>query len=104
MRQDGRFADARRLWTNLATVFKNVDSEKEWATKAERAVASLDKTATDKQRLAPVRAALDQAKALRDQGKTDQAEAIWRGLEELYQNDPAATDVLQSIKAERMKK
>jgi serine/threonine protein kinase len=104
LRQDGRFTDARRLWTNLATVFKNVDSEKEWAAKAERAVASLDKTATDKQRLAPVRAALEQAKALREQGQVDQAEAIWRGLEELYQNDPAATEVLQSIKAERLKK
>jgi len=103
LRQDGKYADARRLWLNLATVFQNVDSEKEWVRKAQKSVADLDKAAADKQRLAPVWAALEQAAALRDQGKMDQAEAIWRGIEELYQNDPAAAEVLDKIKAARGK-
>jgi serine/threonine protein kinase len=103
MRQDGNLAEARRLWTNLAAAFKTVPSEKEWVDKAQEGVADIDKTANDDRRLAPVRAALGQAAVLRDQGKIDEAEAIWRSLEELYQNDPGGAVVLKEIKAGRKK-
>jgi serine/threonine protein kinase len=104
LRQDGKYVEARRQWLNVATVFKDIDSQKEWARKAQQAVAELDKAIADQQRLAPVWAALDQAAALRDLGQMDQAEAIWRGIEELYRDDPGAAEVLEKIKAARAKK
>jgi serine/threonine protein kinase len=104
LRQEGNYAEARRQWRNLATVFKDIGSQKEWVQKAQQAAVDLDKAIADQQRLAPVRAALDHAAALRDQGKTDQAEAIWRGIEELYRDDPGAAEVLDKIKAARGKK
>ena len=44
--------------------------------------------------------ALERARALRDGGQTDKAEAIWKGLEELYRDDPA---VLAAVRKERGK-
>ena len=103
MRQDGNLAEARKLWTNLAAAFNNVPSEKEWVEKAQQGVADIEQTANNDRRLAPVRAALSHAAALRDQGKMEEAEAIWRSLEELYQNDPGGAEVLKEIKAGRKK-
>jgi hypothetical protein len=41
---------------------------------------------------------------LQQQGKFDDAERIWRGIQELYRNDPAATNILLEIERARQKK
>jgi len=101
LRQSGRWAEARQVWKNLADVFQGVESEKEWVRKAKDAMADLNKQAASKERWAPVRAALKQAAELRDRGKRDEAEAIWRGVEALYHDDPDAAEILQAVAAAR---
>jgi serine/threonine-protein kinase len=103
LRDEGNYVEARRHWQNVATVFGHVESEKEWARKAAQAAKDLDKALAQKQRLAPVEAALKRAAELRDEGKRDQAEAIWQGLLELYQHDPAAEKIREEIKQAREK-
>ncbi|HYV39136.1 MAG TPA: protein kinase [Gemmataceae bacterium] len=102
-RQDGHYAEAGRLWKNLTVVFRNVEAEKQWVKKAEKGLAELDKEAADKKRLLPVWEALQQAATLRDQGKRTEAEAIWRSIDELYESDPGATEIINAIKAARAK-
>jgi serine/threonine-protein kinase len=104
LRQQGNVAEARRLWTNLAVVFKSVGSEKKWVDKAEQALVRLDKDAAETDRLGPVRSALKHADALRQEGKNEEAEAIWRGIEELYRNDPSAAELMAAIQAARAKR
>ena len=101
LRQNGQWAEARQVWKNLADVFQGVESEKEWVRRTEKGLADLQKQAAGKERWAPVRAALKQAAELRDQGKREQAEAIWRGVEALYQGDPDAAEILQAVAAAR---
>ena len=95
--------EARRLWTDLGVVFKNVASEKKWVDKATAELARLDDELAKADRFAPLRAALKQAETLRDEGQIDQAEAIWRAIEDLYRNDAAANELLDAIKAARGK-
>jgi hypothetical protein len=50
---------------------------------------------------ASFRASLDRAKALRADGKTAEAAAIWDALEALYRDDPDAAEILAMIRRER---
>ncbi len=102
-RQEGDYVEARRLWTDLGAVFKNVASEKKWVDKAGDELARLDDELAKTDRFAPVRLALKQAEALQNEGKTDQAEAIWRAIEDLYRGDAAASELLEAIKTARGK-
>jgi serine/threonine-protein kinase len=104
LRQDGDLAAARRVWQGVATVFAETPSEAEWVQKARQGLANLDRAAANPRRWEPVRDALKRAAALAAQGKGEEADAIWRGLEDLYRNDPAARDVLAEVKAARRKK
>ena len=78
-----------------------MDTEKPWVRKAKERIEAADKLLADPQRWAPVRAALKRAEALRDQGKRQEAEAIWDGIEALYQGDPSAAAILQEVAAAR---
>lgn len=101
--QVGQLVEAKRVWQNLIEAFHDVEREKDWVRRAERALAELDKAAEAKERWHSVRASLDRAAALRDQGKRAQAERIWSALEALYRNDPLGKDVLDEISAARKK-
>jgi hypothetical protein len=101
LRREGDRAGARRTWQDLAAVFTGVPSEEEWVRRAKEDLAELDKSAADPKRWDSVRAALQRAEALAKQGKLQEAEAIWHGIEELYRNDPAARAILQQVQAAR---
>jgi serine/threonine-protein kinase len=101
--QEGKTADARRVWKNVTTVFQGIDSEKEWVGRAAKGLAQLDVQAADKERWAPVRAALKRAAALRDEGKMADAEQIWAGIESLYGAEEGSGEILREVQAARGK-
>ena len=94
----GNIAAAKETWRNLIDAFGDVDAEREWVTRARRALADADKADNNKDRWRPVRAALDRARTLHEQGKPDEARRIWKGIEQLYRNDPAAADFVLEAK------
>ncbi len=105
LRQEGKLAEARRVWRDVAVAFAGVGSEKEWVARAEKGLAELDNAAVEKERWASVRAALKRAAALRDQGKRDEAERIWAALEALYAPEgDSARDILREVREARGKK
>ncbi len=97
--KEGKIKEALELWGRLATVFRDVDSEKEWVQQAERARRELKKAAEAKERWAPVRAALKRAATL----PPAEAERVWAGIEALYRDEPFAQEVLQEVRAARQK-
>jgi serine/threonine-protein kinase len=101
LRQDGDFEGARRLWQTTIVVFKDVDSEQTWVSRAQRALVELEKDATAQDRWRSLKAALERAAQLRDQGRRADAEKIWAGIEELYKNDPWAADWLKQVEKAR---
>src|SRR5262249_37282430 len=80
--EQGDPARARWLGREVASVFAGVPSEDAWVRKAREGLAELDRQEADLQRWAPVRAALKRAAALAAEGKRDEAEAVWHGIEE----------------------
>jgi eukaryotic-like serine/threonine-protein kinase len=104
LQKQGNPAAAQQVWRNLIDVFAEVDAEKEWVNRATRALTDLERAGLNKDRWKNVRTALDRAKGLQQQGKLDDAERIWRGIQELYRNDPAAANILLEIQRTRQKK
>jgi serine/threonine-protein kinase len=102
LRQQGDEAAARRVWENLVRSFDGVEAEQLWVRRAQEQLQK-SPAPPGKGRWAPVLAALDRARQLRDQGKQAEAEAIWQGLEELYRDDSSAADILTRIKTDRGK-
>jgi serine/threonine-protein kinase len=101
LRQAGDVAAARRTWQAVVDVFAAVPSEEEWVRRSLEALQELDREAADARRWEPVRSALKHAAALAAEGKRDQAETIWRGIEALYRGDPSAGDILAAVQAAR---
>ncbi|HXG11876.1 MAG TPA: protein kinase [Gemmataceae bacterium] len=100
LRQQGDEAAARRVWENLVRSFRDVPAEEVWVRRAEAQLRKAE-AAPANDRWASVRAALERARQLRDQGKRAEAEAIWRGLEELYRDDPSAAAIRAQIRQDR---
>jgi serine/threonine protein kinase len=92
---------ARRVWQNLVRSFEEVDTEKYWVRLAKQGLADLEKRAPSEHRWDSVRNALQRARDLRDGGRSKEAEKIWQGIEELYQGDPSAQEILAEIKKDR---
>jgi len=101
---EGNSAAAARLWKDVVTVFAGIDSAKDWVARAETALAELDKTQIGAEQLAAVRAALQRASALCDQGRRQEAERIWDGIEDLYRDDYSARDLLKEVREARQQK
>jgi tetratricopeptide (TPR) repeat protein len=98
--QNGDIAAARRVWQNLIQSFSGVPAEKRWVELAERGLGRLDEPPAG-DRFASARAALADARKLRDEGKREAAEQIWHSLEALYRDDPTATLVLSELRKDR---
>jgi hypothetical protein len=103
LRQEGRAADARRVWQNVVAVFAGVAAEAVWVRRARDGLAALAKGEADPQRWASVQTALQQAAELAGQGKLAKADVVWRGVEELYRDDPAASDIVAAARAARQR-
>ena len=67
------------------------------------AILAFDRFLADPKRLEPAWSAFKKGKELLDEGKRDQAEAIWRSLEELYGDDPSAEGLVKAIEDARKK-
>jgi hypothetical protein len=102
LQQRGDTAAAEKLWRNLVRSFHGVPAEEKWVRLAEQ---QLDKPGehilSEEKRWAPVREALKRARTLRDEGKEQEAEGIWQGLEELYRNDPSAASIVEEVRRDR---
>lgn len=103
-RQQGDEPGARRIWSELASAFRDVKAEQPWVRLAEKELEKPSERAVggDK-RWATAKAALERARQLRDEGERAKAEEIWQGLEELYKADPSAKDVLDELRRDRAK-
>jgi serine/threonine protein kinase len=100
--QEGDAEAARRIWENVVQSFGEVKSEHRWVRLSQDALALLGpRTKSAVQADDTVGQALQQARQWRDQGRRDKAEAIWKGLEELYHHDPAGEWVLREIARDR---
>jgi hypothetical protein len=101
-RQRGDDHTARRLFENVVQAFGSVKSEQMWVDLAKKELLQPnDRVPTGDQRWKPARESLAHARELRDQGKRQEADAIWKGLEELYANDKSATPILDEVKRDR---
>lgn len=99
----GDFAGARRTWERVAAAFGGVPSESHWAELARQAAGRLPSQdgALHRPTAASVRATIERAKALRAEGKTAEADAVWDALTELYRDDPDAAEIRELIRKER---
>jgi hypothetical protein len=100
LRQRGDKEGARRTWRALAAGFAKTPSEEPWVRLAEKELGRLDAppepdAAQGGRELGPVRAAVQAAKQLRDQGKAADADAVLQGLRDLYKGDPEAEAIIK---------
>jgi len=102
-RQQGDDQGAKEIWRNLIVSFREVPAELPWVRLAEKELEN-DGLGEDKaHRWVSARAALQKARQLREDHKKDEANAVLAGLEKLYQDDPAAKELLDEIRREREK-
>jgi hypothetical protein len=101
--QAGELVAARAAWHAVVAAFAAVESESRWVGLARAGLAALDAPPTRNQHSPtdrkPFEAAIAFAKGLATAGKTTEAEPIFRALEELARDDPAATELLRAARA-----
>ena len=98
--QLGDVDGGRRIWEQLVQVFGDVEAEQRWVRLARRALSEIPAGPADSLHSPSLQAALERARALKQAGQGEQAEQIWKALEELYRDDAA---VRAEIKKEREK-
>jgi hypothetical protein len=103
-RQQGNLAAAARTWRSAIDVFEDVEAEKEWVQRCRRALMDLHKDGMKAEGSKNVRAALQRAKELQQNGKRADAERILAGIEQLYRDDPSAAELLLEVQQARQKK
>lgn len=101
--KQGNLAAAQQTWRNLVATFQEVEAEKVWVQRAERALADMGKAGENQDRFKNLKKALEHADELRRQGKNADAERIWKGIEQLYGNDPAAAEIIGEVRKARQK-
>jgi eukaryotic-like serine/threonine-protein kinase len=101
LRQQGDAARAERVWRDLVRSFRDVPAERPWVELAEKELDGGKDPQGDPRPWGSVRKALERARQLRDQGKIDEAEEIWQGLEGLYREDAAAQPILEEVRRDR---
>jgi hypothetical protein len=112
--QEGDLGAAERDWVNLIRIFEPVEAEKEWVRKAQEGLDELHHQEGDR-RWDSVRAALNKARALRDQAhelsrenkvkeaqqKRAEAATIWNAVEDRYGGDPSARAIIKKMQRDR---
>jgi serine/threonine-protein kinase len=101
LRRAGDSVAAREKYRKIIQAFSGVEAASDWVTKSEHDLADLKDIPKDDDRLAPAWQAMKQARKLRDEGQLAKAEEIWKGLEGLYGDDPAAKELMKSIEQDR---
>lgn len=103
LQKQGNQVAAQKMWKNVIDVFDGVAAEKVWVDRARRALNDQEKAGLHKDRLKNVEAALKNACQLRDCGQRAEADRILCGIIELYENDPAAAELVAEAKKMRPK-
>jgi hypothetical protein len=98
--QAGDVEAARRTWQAVVAVFGPVESERRWVELAKAGLASLGPAAKVADRK-PFEAAVARARQLAAEGKTAEADAAFRNLEELFRDDPALLEQIRSAKTRK---
>jgi hypothetical protein len=99
--QAGDADAARKAWQAVAVAFAAVESEARWVGLARAGLSALDRAPNhgavpvDRK---PLEAALARAKALAAAGKTADADAAFRALEELARDDPPALEMVRAAR------
>ena len=101
--KQGNFKEASRIWRSLIDTFGDVDPEKKWVDRARRALTDMQQAGGQADRFRSVKKALERANELRRQGKVAEAERIWKGIEELYRDDPGANEIRLEVQRARDK-
>ena len=101
LREEGQTAAASRIFRQTIIAFDKDAAAKQWVDEARDQLREMGSPAAQAERLKSVRPQLDQAAALKAQGKRDDAERLWSALETLYQDDPAGGAILEEIRAAR---
>jgi serine/threonine protein kinase len=93
---DGQETAARREWANVVRAFDGIAGDERWVKLARDGLASLGQTSSADR--GDLRAALQRVQRLREQGKNDDANAIFAALEALYRDDPEALEQIRRAK------
>jgi hypothetical protein len=102
LRQRGEEKEARQVWADLVKAFAEVKAEQNWVVLAKKELSQpSEPPPSDDKRWKPAREALGRARRLCDEGKREEAETIWNGLEKLYKNDASAAAILNEVKRDR---
>jgi serine/threonine-protein kinase len=98
--QQGKTEAAQALWQNLVNSFEQVPVEKNWVSLAKQGLEKeLPTGSGDKEeRWTSVKKALDKARQLRLAGQREAAKKILDGLQQLYQDDPSAREIMEEIR------
>jgi Protein kinase domain len=103
LREQGKDADAARVFKQTIAAFDKVPTVKLWVDEARDQLAEMSSPAVQVDRLERVRPQLDEAAAFKAEGKQAEAERLWTALETLYQDDPAGGAILNEIRAARVR-
>jgi len=96
LRQEGKTAEAEKIWRALVEAFKEVPSASVWVKWAEDELKKpSDWELKGEKRWKPVRQALERAASLEKEGNPEAARKIRDALRELYRGDPTAREVLK---------
>lgn len=97
--QAGDFEAARRTWRDVETAFGSIASETRWVELSRVGLKTLDRPenanlhgSIDR---AAFDAALNHAKSLMKAGKPAEAASIFRALQDLFRDDPAASEAIR---------
>ncbi|MGF1581960.1 MAG: serine/threonine protein kinase [Gemmataceae bacterium] len=88
LREVGDLEGARQTWQSLVDVFESVESEQEWVDRARDGLLAVERAQNDEALRKPVRKALANAGEFHEKGETRKAIRIWRGVVNLYANEP----------------
>jgi serine/threonine-protein kinase len=101
-KQKGDEKRAKKYWQELIESFKDIPAERTWVLSAERELAELrENSGSSEDRWAGVRSSLSRARTLKNEGKNDEALAIYNALLDLYRDDPSAKAILAEIENDK---
>ncbi len=103
LHKQGQVQEAQKVWSNLIAAFGAVEAEKEWVQRAGRALNDINRTSLGPDRFKSAHLAIAHASELLRQGKREEANRIWTGIEELYRNDPGAKGLIDEVQRARGK-
>jgi len=102
--QNGDIDGGRKLWQRMIDAFGPVESEQPWVGLARRKLDEVPPREVGSAETPEIKAALAGARQLAADGHRDRAEAVWKGLEELYRDDPLGSAIRDAVRAERDRK